>query len=750
MNSCINFVEDDLNKFYERFYGVVNLSSRRLSIYELSVLGKGLNFCPTPSKFDHGPIKESIDKFFRKCSLKLFFENPQNDQEFPDNHENPAFEHQDMKLASKFSPPMPSNLELIHYLICEEILSYNQVNSSRNLSNTQLSALSSLRNDEHIIIKKADKGSNIVIMDKTDYVKEVHRQLNDKNYYRKLTHDTSDLYRAQANMIITDMFANKEITEKTYKYLCDGGTKTSIFYILPKIHKRRENPPGRPIVSSINCPTEKISQLIDIVLRPYAQKGKSFVKDTPDLIKKLKDIKLDENDWLFSMDVQSLYTNIPHEEGLEVVRQAIKNRTSLPKNENILKMLSLVLKGNVFRFDNSFYLQTNGTAMGTRVAPTYAVIFMNAFEEKNIYPSKFPLKVWFRFIDDILGIFHGTEAELSDFFTYCNSLHNTIKFSYEYSRDRIVFLDIVIFRSERGRLETTLYTKPTDSKTYLDFSSCHPSHNKRSIPYSQFLHIRRNCSNWQDFAIHSVELVSYLSIRGYPMELITDSLMKVAKISQEEALSPIKGDKETNESLILVVEYNPSLPNLHQMLRKHWSLADRSSSTRSLNNSNIIISYTKPKNLKDILCSSDIRKKTPIRNILPRCRRLWKCTHCPRLNKNKKIVSTSTGRKYNVLTKVTCNSKNLIYCIECNECSLQYVGQTKNEIRLRINQHLSNIRTKVDTPIARHFAIHGLGNFKVFILQLMRDNDQNNRNLWENYWIARLHSVTPHGLNIKD
>ena len=171
------------------------------------------------------------------------------------------------------------------------------------------------------------------------------------------------------------------------------------------IHKDFKKPPGRPIVSSIGCPTEKASQFIDILLRPYAQSGKSFIRDTPDFITKIRNIKLHPDDWLFSMDITSLYTNIPHEEGIDAVRKTIQEKTGNPTNSHILKLLRCVLEGNVFHFNDDFYIQTNGTAMGTRVAPTYAIIFINRLEEDHIYKYPKQPKYWFRFIDDVWGIF---------------------------------------------------------------------------------------------------------------------------------------------------------------------------------------------------------------------------------------------------------------------------------------------------------------------------------------------------------
>ena len=113
------------NKFWEKYFGVSNLSSRLLSIDELTILGKGLKFCPTPLMVDHGKIKSNIDKFFRTCSLKLFFSESGFDLKPEREPIDQPFEHKDMKLASNFNPTLSSNLEHIYYLVIDELLSHN-------------------------------------------------------------------------------------------------------------------------------------------------------------------------------------------------------------------------------------------------------------------------------------------------------------------------------------------------------------------------------------------------------------------------------------------------------------------------------------------------------------------------------------------------------------------------------------------------------------------------------------------------
>ena len=95
------------------------------------------------------------------------------------------------------------------------------------------------------------------------------------------------------------------------------------FHLLPKIHKA--NNPGRPVISSVNCHTSRISEFVDYYLQPEVKKLKSYVKDTPDFIKKIEAIDHVSNDsYLVSLDVRSLYTNIPHKEGTEPVKQKLK------------------------------------------------------------------------------------------------------------------------------------------------------------------------------------------------------------------------------------------------------------------------------------------------------------------------------------------------------------------------------------------------------------------------------------------
>ena len=172
----------------------------------------------------------------------------------------------------------------------------------------------------------------------------------------------------------------------------------------------------------------------------------------------------------------------------------------------------------------------------------------------------------------------------------------------------------------------------------------------------------------------------------------------------------------------------------------------------------IVFGHSKPESLQDMLVHTNIFGKKRYVNKPPPCYRKWKYKHCPRIDRSGEVTSTSTGGKCRSKVLVSGNSKNLICMIECQICKIQYVGQTKNKILQRINQHYSSIRNRLETLVARHMNSHmytGNPPIQIYILTLIHEEPDSDkasveRNKWENYWMARLHIYVPKGLNIKD
>ena len=150
---------------------------------------------------------------------------------------------------------------------------------------------------------------------------------------------------------------------------------------------------------------------------------------------------------------------------------------------------------------DKLYLQKHGTAMGTKMAPSFSNIFMGALEQTLLSSSPnhlIPL-FWKRLIDDIFLIWTHGEESFQSFIQHLNSFHPTIKFEVTHSIQSVNFLDTTVYVTPQNTLHTTLYTKPTDSMQRLPQASHHPNTSKKGLIYSQMLRYRRIITDDKEF-----------------------------------------------------------------------------------------------------------------------------------------------------------------------------------------------------------------------------------------------------------
>ena len=220
------------------------------------------------------------------------------------------------------------------------------------------------------------------------------------------------------------------------------------FYELFKVHKEHEMgkaPPERPIISGSGSLTENISLYVEHHIKHLATQHQSYLQDTPDFLRQIELVNsegpLPSNAILVSIDVSALYTNIPQEEGLDAVKEAsdTEDYKNIP-SEFITRLLELVLKYNIFEFNQELFLQLIGTAMGTRSAPSYANIFMaqridpKIIEVASIFgEGVHPIRFLKRFLDDIFLIFTGSISNLHAFLSEINDIHPSIKFTMNHT-----------------------------------------------------------------------------------------------------------------------------------------------------------------------------------------------------------------------------------------------------------------------------------------------------------------------------
>jgi hypothetical protein len=215
-------------------------------------------------------------------------------------------------------------------------------------------------------------------------------------------------------------------------------------------------------------------------------------------------------------------------------------------------------KNNNSTFDGNHYLQINRTTMGTKMALSYANIFMGDLEERLLLSSlKQPLS-WFRFIDNVDMKWIHSNTELDEFFEHANSIHPSIKFTHKVSKTKMSFLDTATTVKE-GNMITDIYPKPTDKHQYLSPSSCHHNHCFKSIPFSQAIRVKRICSTVEATKQRLGDLRHHLKRRGYNDKVIESGFSKASEIDRNDLLD--YKEKKINKRVPLVLTCHSSREN---------------------------------------------------------------------------------------------------------------------------------------------------------------------------------------------
>ena len=206
------------------------------------------------------------------------------------------------------------------------------------------------------------------------------RQLSDTSFDVKVDKDLTLINRNIVQNTINDLTAKQELPA-TAKNLIITTPRTSCIYFLPKIHK--PNNPGRPIVSACSCPTELISSYLDKIMAPIVKTLPSYIKDSQHALEIFRDFSfLGQNKVILTMDITSLYTVIRN--GLQALKHFFDHRTvKEPSSETLLRLAKLVLTLiSCFSFGSNYYKQANGVAMGTKMGPSYANLFVGFIEHQ--------------------------------------------------------------------------------------------------------------------------------------------------------------------------------------------------------------------------------------------------------------------------------------------------------------------------------------------------------------------------------
>ena len=519
---------------------ISNLSSYQLSDIEKAALARGLKFTLPPGRLKKGSYLANFELLFKKLNLESFSGTSEDKLYFQNKLRDCAFSSM-----------------------------YN-FNSSRHTLNNmppeELQALQNLAKNKDIVVMRPDKGTGVVIMDKSDYVTKVEQIILDETKFK--VHKNQDLYKVSRSIErkVRDFLREKvskpgHITKEQYNKLYPNGSHIGVLYGQPKVHK--QNAPMRPICSAVGTSTYELSKFVAEIISPAASNVHGTdLKDTFQFVQQISDININ-NYYMVSFDVQSLFTNVPLDETIKICLDRLyrsSNPDIVPPTlpENVLKgMIEICLKDNTFVFNQKVYYQVDGVAMGNPLGPLFANIFMAHLEETYIHGSQYSPDYYWRYVDDTFCLFSNRE-DVVKFHEFLDSLHPSAKFDREEESDgKLSFLDTVIKRTEDPNPNISTRIKPTDKGLLYNYSSFVPDKTKTALISTLVYRAYRIASDMLTFHLDITVLKNKLTSNGFPTHLIDTYIGAVLGRHHANISQPSTTDVPRKEVLVVMPYLGP-------------------------------------------------------------------------------------------------------------------------------------------------------------------------------------------------
>jgi hypothetical protein len=567
-----------------------------------------------------------------------------------------------------------------------------------------------LKENDNIYVLRSDKGNSTVVMYKNEYYDAMTRLLDDVNMYVKLSKDPTNIYQEKANKLIDKLTKKDLLKDEKYRFI-----KKKLNCVSPKLYGLRkthkENLAMRPVVSCIGSPAYLLATYVHIILNPYVKSFKHNIKNSHEFVLQIKDVSLPPDYVLISLDVVSLFTNIPK----DLVKNILKekwNEIHKTKDkldcETFLEIVDFLFDSSYFKFNNQFYQQLDGSAMGNPASPCLANLVMNYIVEEVKKKINFVLPFLKIYVDDSSLAVPKNKADyvLSVF----NSCHEKIQFTIEMEENnRAPFLDVEIIRKDDGKLLTDWYHKPTASGRTLNYLSFSPSHYKKNIIINM-LHKINTLSSAEFIPKNIKKMREILKQNNYPKFYINKIINEYyTKLNQN---SNITNNINQNDNITNNPNQNDNANNI--------SITDASNLTTET------INQTTSKKFLKFAYIPAINKK--IENIFREYDNTSKFVYYH----DKKVSRLFSRIKDSEMKE---NQSYLIYKINCLGCEKSYVGQTRQYLKKRIYQHETDCKPSKEndddkTALATHH-FNGFPNHKfdfknVKIIDKEKNGDKRN------------------------
>lgn len=511
-----------------------------------------------------------------------------------------------------------------------------------------------------LVAVPSDKSNRMVITKKESFDSRITKILEDKDTYQLLDESRQTKIEKQANALIKAVTKNN-FSKIESENLISAGSSPAQFKAFIKDHKdeKEEGFPLRPIASVQGTATEKVDWLVTSILTNLVDWVPSNIKNTTAIVDILKSTNVkaaNSNATFISLDVVSMYPNIPLQFGLDCVAELAKDHWSEIDNKGLtldqmMNLLKFICYNYEIRYKEKVYKQIKGCPTGAHFAPPFSIITMHKIEQSALLileekKYQFSPCIYKRYLDDIvLGpIERGNNLPETVLKTF-NSINDNIQFTLEVPKENepLAFLDITI--SVTDRIEYGWYVKPCHSNNSLRSDSWIPSAVKSNFIKSTVLNISEKCSNYEQWEQAASKLDTRFKENGYSKSKINFETRKQNRS---------KNSKSNKKESCLILDFvSDSLSRrIHSIIKKY--------------DFDIRVINKPGKNISQLMSK----------------------------NKNRKMKHDGCHICNKMPEKFFCSDRLLVYKFTCGICEGSYIGQTNRPFSIRYKEHMHSLNKK--------------------------------------------------------
>ena len=495
-----------------------------------------------------------------------------------------------------------------------------------------------LAKDKSIIISKSDKGNAVVLQNVKDYKLKINKLLETDGKFVTLRRNPTRTREEELQKQLRILRSAEKIDLPTFKKIYPCGSRPGVLYGLPKIHK--EGTPLRPIISAIKTYNYNLAKYLDKILKPLVDSKYTLI-DTYDFVNKISHLNTVLHRYLVSFDVESLFTNVPTLETIELILDlafpADTTRFHELTREDLKELLIICTQQSHFQFNGKYYDQIDGVAMGSPLGPLFANVFMDEFERRYMDELKAAgVSNWFRYVDDIFASL-DSKRQAEDVLALINSKHPNLRFTIEHETgDRLPFLDTCVERRV-NKYSTTIYRKKTFTGVYLNWTSMTARRYKISLIRCLADRAWKICSENKDRLAELDKLKVILAKNEYPPEIV------------ERSISAYLESKAREEASIPTAKGKPVFLKLPYVNKKCDDYAHRLKKLVSENywQTDFNVAFQAPHTIGKLFPFKDTIKDVLDRSLV-------------------------------------------VYSLKCGKCDEEYIGKTERLLGYRIKEHSSN------------------------------------------------------------